>query len=104
MFLNFLLDIDECADGTKCKNGICINRIGSFDCECPDGYMLLPNRAECIDMREEPCFMEYEDGVCTLPMRMDITRMKCCCSMGAAWGTLCEPCPSKTSSKLSIIE
>lgn len=90
-------DVDECADQTKCKNGRCINTIGSFECECPEGYTLLPNRAECIDMREETCFMEYDDGVCSMPMRSSITKMKCCCSMGAAWGFSCEPCPAKNT-------
>ena len=61
--------------------------------------MLLPNRAECIDMREEPCFMKYESGSCSMPMRIDITKMKCCCSMGTAWGYICEKCPTSGSSK-----
>ncbi|MCL4121105.1 UNVERIFIED_CONTAM: hypothetical protein GTU68_033752, partial [Idotea baltica] len=91
------IDVDECADRTRCKNGYCINTIGDFECDCPEGFMLLPNRAECIDMREEPCFMKYEDSGCSMPMRTDITKMKCCCSMGAAWGNACEECPSKTS-------
>ncbi|CAL4130422.1 unnamed protein product, partial [Meganyctiphanes norvegica] len=82
------VDIDECQDRYKCKNGRCINTIGGFECECPEGFMLVAARAECVDMRTEPCYMEYETrtGVCKMPMLMDITKMKCCCSMGAAWG------------------
>lgn len=43
--------------------------------------------------------MEYENGQCTMPMRTDITRFKCCCSMGAAWGIDCQACPSKNTSE-----
>ena len=95
----FLLDINECADGSRCKNGLCINNIGSYQCQCREGYMLLESRAECIDMREEPCYMKYEEGECTMPMRQDLTRFKCCCSMGAAWGSRCEACPRENSRK-----
>lgn len=99
VFFLFISDFDECADQSKCKNGHCINTDGSYRCECRDGYTLLPNGAECFDMREETCFMEYKDGFCNMSMRVSITRMKCCCSMGAAWGFDCIPCPAKTTSK-----
>ena len=93
-------DINECYDGTRCRNGQCINTIGSYHCQCPEGYMLLPSRAECIDTREEPCYMKYENDTCTMAMRTDITRFKCCCSMGAAWGDACEACPEKNTGNL----
>ena len=36
----FLSDIDECVTGThNCGvNGVCINIIGSFKCDCLSGY------------------------------------------------------------------
>lgn len=32
-------DIDECKEIPGiCANGVCINQIGSFRCECPTGF------------------------------------------------------------------
>lgn len=34
------LDIDECREiPGVCENGVCINMIGSFRCECPIGFI-----------------------------------------------------------------
>lgn len=36
----FPLDIDECREIPEvCENGLCINMIGSFRCECPIGFI-----------------------------------------------------------------
>lgn len=34
-----ILDVDECLDHPCHQNGTCINTIGSFDCECKEGFM-----------------------------------------------------------------
>lgn len=35
-----LTDIDECREIPGiCENGVCINMIGSFRCECPIGFI-----------------------------------------------------------------
>lgn len=35
-----LVDIDECREiPGVCENGVCINMIGSFRCECPIGFI-----------------------------------------------------------------
>lgn len=35
----FCADIDECREIPGiCANGVCINQIGSFRCECPMGF------------------------------------------------------------------
>ena len=37
-FLNFLQDIDDCADG-PCKNGgSCTDAVNDFNCSCVPGY------------------------------------------------------------------
>lgn len=47
-----LLDIDECsaAYGQLCRNGHCINSIGSFQCLCEDGYDLTQDGKKCVGM------------------------------------------------------
>lgn len=46
-------------------------------------------------MRKETCYLKYSQGECTAPMSQDQTRLLCCCSMGEAWGSPCDPCPSQ---------
>lgn len=45
------------------------------------------------DVRSEPCFLTYDEDVCTQPVpgrfRMDV----CCCTVGLAWGKDCDLCP-----------
>ena len=39
LLLLFYADIDECREIPGiCANGVCINQIGSFRCECPMGF------------------------------------------------------------------
>ena len=41
-------DIDECrVEVGICRNGQCINNVGSFECSCPDGFVLSSNGREC---------------------------------------------------------
>ncbi|XP_049754503.1 fibrillin-1 isoform X3 [Elephas maximus indicus] len=92
-------DINECeVFPGVCKNGQCVNSLGSFKCECPSGMTLDATGRICLDIRLETCFLRYDDEECTLPIagrhRMDA----CCCSVGAAWGTEeCEECPVRNT-------
>ncbi|XP_046384551.1 uncharacterized protein LOC124154711 isoform X2 [Ischnura elegans] len=46
-----LIDIDECSvHPSLCRNGGCINTIGSFICRCHPGYLLVRNT--CVDVNE----------------------------------------------------
>uniref|UniRef100_A0A671S527 EGF-like domain-containing protein n=1 Tax=Sinocyclocheilus anshuiensis TaxID=1608454 RepID=A0A671S527_9TELE len=39
-------DIDECADPDTCSQ-ICVNQMGSYKCECEDGYQMDPASKAC---------------------------------------------------------
>lgn len=54
VFLSFLIvDIDECVMMPHlCRNGRCKNTIGSFHCECADGYILNGDAQHCKDIDE----------------------------------------------------
>lgn len=54
---------------------------------------------ECVDTRKESCYVSYESGQCFNPMALPQTKMLCCCSMGAAWGSPCERCPPERTRK-----
>lgn len=51
----FLADVDECAtgNGNLCRNGQCINTVGSFQCQCNEGYEVAPDGRTCVG---ECCF------------------------------------------------
>lgn len=53
----FLLfqDINECETDSKniCGNGICVNNIGSYTCQCDDGYSIKgEGNLYCFDVDE----------------------------------------------------
>lgn len=47
--ISLTLDVDECAEKDKCTKSheICINDIGSYRCNCEDGYRRNTNTNEC---------------------------------------------------------
>lgn len=52
----FVLDIDECLNGTLCVNAQCFNNVGGFECECQPGYVFASgslNVCENIDECEQ---------------------------------------------------
>lgn len=46
----YLADIDECSalQGQVCRNGQCINGLGSFQCLCLEGYENTPDGKNCV--------------------------------------------------------
>jgi hypothetical protein len=45
--IDLILDINECnVNSSLCGNGICINQIGSYTCNCTNGYRF--NSQTCI--------------------------------------------------------
>lgn len=113
-------DVNECLENPYiCRVGECVNEEGRFYCLCPEGYMPLPGRSrvlgcsgssgtnvcfseECVDMRKDLCFLNYDRGECTTPMTESQSKKVCCCSMGQAWGP-CEPCPSQGTSRYIVL-
>lgn len=54
------MDIDECAENPNiCSNSNCVNLLGSYTCECPQGYEVDSTRDNsCADVNEclrSPC-------------------------------------------------
>ncbi|KTF88594.1 hypothetical protein cypCar_00038978 [Cyprinus carpio] len=48
-----VIDIDECREiPGVCENGVCINMIGSFRCECPMGFVYNDKLLICEDIDE----------------------------------------------------
>lgn len=47
---SLLADVDECAtgNGNLCRNGQCINTVGSFQCQCHEGYEVAPDGRTCM--------------------------------------------------------
>lgn len=116
------IDVNECFENPYiCRIGECVNEEGRYYCQCPEGYMPLPGRSkqssilfgsgfnvpfvfveECVDMRKDLCFLNYDRGECTTPMTESQSKKVCCCSMGQAWGP-CEPCPSHGTSRYTLV-
>lgn len=50
-----------------------------------------------VDRRTGYCFRQLMSGMCTTHTDglMQVTKADCCCTMGAAWGPMCEHCPRK---------
>lgn len=46
LFFFFESDIDECADPDTCSQ-ICVNQIGSYKCQCQEGYQVDPATKAC---------------------------------------------------------
>ena len=89
------IDLNECNDPNFCNNGRCINTDGSAECQCANGFILSQDNSKCIDMRQEPCFNNFQ---CSISRPKNMTKQNCCCSFGKSWGTSCDRCPTEGTS------
>ena len=47
-FYFIILDIDECQQSGKCKNGRCVNEPGNFRCVCDRGFTASADGKACV--------------------------------------------------------
>ncbi|KAL3865813.1 hypothetical protein ACJMK2_043163, partial [Sinanodonta woodiana] len=87
-------DINECQSG-PCIGGECVNIGGSFRCECRIPGMTLDSSGRiCTDNRRGLCWLTIKNGQCEDNIRQPMLKSECCGTIGKAWGSPCEPCPS----------
>ena len=51
--LRLFADVDECMEQDVCRNGECMNLVGSFQCKCFPGYKLSSDKRQCIGSRKK---------------------------------------------------
>lgn len=86
-------DFNECDLDDSCNAGECINTVGGFQCECPEGYKSIMGGKACEDVRVAACHRHYNasNGECSDQM-FEVTKKQCCCfeNIGGAWNNPCE--------------
>ncbi|XP_023195497.1 fibrillin-2-like [Xiphophorus maculatus] len=89
-------DINEC-DSSPCINGLCRNVAGSFNCECAHGSKLDSTNTICVDSMKSTCWLTIQDNRCEVNINGATLKSECCSTLGAAWGSPCEPCEIDTA-------
>uniref|UniRef100_A0A8C4RD47 Uncharacterized protein n=1 Tax=Eptatretus burgeri TaxID=7764 RepID=A0A8C4RD47_EPTBU len=84
-------DVNEC-EANPCVNGYCKNTAGSFVCECSTGTKVDDTGTICIDSVKGTCWMQILDNRCEVNINGGTMKSECCATLGAAWGSPCEPC------------
>ncbi|KAM9357797.1 fibrillin-2b [Symphorus nematophorus] len=89
-------DINECLSN-PCINGACRNVAGSFNCECTHGSKLDSTNTICVDSMKSTCWLTIQDNRCEVNINGATLKSECCSTLGAAWGSPCEPCEIDTA-------
>lgn len=66
----FCQDIDECDSSANPCSQVCVNTIGSFNCSCQDGYMLLDDGFSCEGASRS--LQKFIDGLGQFTTKLDI--------------------------------
>lgn len=92
---NQCVDVNECETLRVCGNGKCVNKEGTYVCECNDNYEYDEANKVCIDTRMELCYNAVHQRMCdvTSTTHVPMTKASCCCNRGKGWGPDCETCP-----------
>ena len=76
-------DIDECSDTCLMEHDNCVNKIGSFECTCVDGYQRTSPSEHCTDIDE--CVTGSSNQLCPNDYEMCqnvIGSFDCICILG----------------------
>lgn len=84
-------DVNEC-ETNPCINGDCKNVPGSYSCQCFQGSTLDASRTRCIETVKGTCWLQHIGGKCEININGATLKSQCCSTLGAAWGSPCEPC------------
>ncbi|XP_059498675.1 fibrillin-2 [Stegostoma tigrinum] len=97
-------DVNECSVFPGiCPNGHCVNTQGSFQCECPEGLTRDSTGRICVDIRQEQCYLKWDEDECTEPVAGRFRMDACCCSIGSAWGLDCDECPRPGTKEYDLL-
>ena len=58
-----LIDIDECATENGGCSQICVNKVGTYSCECEAGYVLADDKKTCKGRYVFGCFTKLSEKV-----------------------------------------
>ena len=58
LFILFL-DVNECTEVTSKCHQVCNNMLGSYSCDCREGYILQSDQASCESGKQGHIYMYY---------------------------------------------
>ncbi|XP_043853205.1 fibrillin-2-like [Dromiciops gliroides] len=90
------IDENECWKKPEiCKNGHCINIVGSYGCEYNEGSQSSTSGIDFLDNRKGFCLAEVLQSMCHMASKSQnlVTKLECCCEEEWGWSNQCDLCP-----------